>query len=328
MTDAPPSRDAPTLGRFIVGMPRAGTMAMVRALSRDPEVAAFGETLFFGRNWIGPGPDGRIDRSGIERQADVMSRLKLQPVGPDGMWPDFPTIADRIASEIRAAETPLTPTELFGRITGAVLSLTGRSYWVEKTPHHMMYLDRILEHLPDSRFVIMVRDPTAFLQSYKQQGDRMSGESRHRFHRLYHPAMASLVAKRTCETALRAIGHEQALLVRLEDLTEEPDVWLLRIREHLRLPTTEHIEYARHNSSFAEGKVERRPLSRAEQCWLRRLAGPSATRLGYDVQDLSNSPISLALSAATLPWWALRNLRTLAKLDQGGLRPLIRRWLG
>lgn len=226
MTDAPPSRDAPTLGRFIVGMPRAGTMAMVRALSRDPEVAAFGETLFFGRNWIEPGPDGRIDRAGIERLATSFSGLKLQPVGPDGMWPEFDVVADRIASDLRAAEGPSTPGELFGRVTNAVLSLTGRSYWVEKTPHHMMYLDRILEYLPDSRFVVMVREPKAFLQSYKQQGDRMSGVVQKRFHQLYHPAAASLVAKRTCETVLRASDREQTLLVRLEDLTAEPDLWL------------------------------------------------------------------------------------------------------
>lgn len=328
MTDAPPSRDAPTLGRFIVGMPRAGTMAMVQALSRDPEVAAFGETLFFGRNWIEPGPDGRVDRAGIERLATSFARLKLQPVGPEGMWTEFDVVADRIASELRAADGPSTPGELFARVTNAVLSLTGRSYWVEKTPHHMMYLDRILEYLPDSRFVVMVREPSAFLQSYKQQGDRMSSDAQRRFHRLYHPAPASLVAKRTCETALRAVGHDQAMLVRLEDLTAEPERWLRKIREHLRLPTTHRIEYARHNSSFAEGRVERRPLSTAEQAWLRRLAGPSATRLGYDVEDLSASPIALGLSALALPWWGIRNARTLAKLDQGGLRSLIRRWLG
>lgn len=328
MTEDPTRGESAVGGRFIVGMPRAGTMAMVQALSRDPQVAAFGETLFFGRNWIEPNKDGLLDHRSIEQHADVMSKLKLQPVGPEGMWPDFATIAGRIASEIRTAEGPLTPAELFGRITRAVLSFTGRSYWVEKTPHHMMYLDRILEHLPNSRFVVMVREPTAFLQSYKQQGDRMSGAAQRRFHRLYHPAPASLVAKRTCETALRAVNHEQALLVRLEDLTADPDTWLMRIREHLRLPTTERIEYARHNSSFAEGRVERRPLSNAEQAWLKRLSGRSATRLGYDVEGLSASPISLGLSALTLPWWALRNARTLAKLDQGGIRSLVRRWLG
>ena len=218
--------------------------------------------------------------------------------------------------------------ELFGRVTNAVLSLTGRSYWVEKTPHHMMHLDRIRRWIPGSRFVVMLREPRAFLQSYKQQGDRKAPSVRREFHRLYHPAAASTVAKRTYLAAAREADHEDVLLVPLESVQREPDVWMPRIRRHLRLPESDRSDFDQDNSSFAGGEVTTRPLCPTELAWLRRIAGPAAAGAGYDVEDLPTAPLSLALSAAMLPWWAISNARTLSRLDRGGLPSLVRRWLG
>ena len=229
---------------------------------------------------------------------------------------------------MRRIDVPCSPRDLFRTITDTVLSLTGRRFWVEKTPHHMMHLDRILEHLPESRFVVMVRDPAAFLQSYKQQGDRKPPEFRRRFHRLYHPAVACTVTKRTYEAAQHASRREGVLLVKLEVLVADPETWLLRGRQHLGLPVSTASSFTQDNSSFADGAVEQRPLSSAERAWLRTLAGPPAAALGYDVDLLGGSRFALALSGSTLPWWALSNLRTLAKIDQGGLSSLVKRWLG
>jgi hypothetical protein len=316
------------MGRFIVGMPRAGTSALIRALTLDPRVAAFGETLFFGRNWVEPDSAGRLDRSRIESAADLIEKIELHPAGSDGLWPTITSPSTAIADAMRRPGSDLTPGELFNRLTDEVLELTGREYWVEKTPHHMMYLDRILDQLPDSRFVVMLRDPRAFMLSYKQQGDRKAAEVRKRFHRLYHPAPASLVARRTYGAALAAERMEQVLVVPLERLQSSPEEWMPRIRGHLRLPLDGPMLYPKANSSFVDGRVEHRPLSSAELTWLAWLAGPSATRAGYDLGDMPTSSIALAGSAATLPWWLLRNARFISRLDRGGLRSTIRRWVG
>ncbi|MDA0296654.1 MAG: sulfotransferase [Planctomycetota bacterium] len=52
--------------RLIVGMPRGGTTAMMRALNADDRVAAFGETLFWGRAWVEPLQDGGLDAPRLE----------------------------------------------------------------------------------------------------------------------------------------------------------------------------------------------------------------------------------------------------------------------
>ena len=49
---------------------------------------------------------------------------------------------------------------------------------VEKTPHHVRHVDRIRRHVPDARFVIMIRGPEEFLLSYKHKGDTKPDEIR------------------------------------------------------------------------------------------------------------------------------------------------------
>lgn len=316
------------IGRFVVGMPRAGTTAMIRALSRDPRVAAFGETLFWGRFWIEPDDDGHLDQDRIARLAGNLATLKLEPSGDGGLWASPVDAIPRLTERLTRLPDGTTPTEAFGAITSEVLTLTGRRFWVEKTPHHMMHLDRILKWLPESRFVVMLREPTAFLQSYKQQGDRKPPEVRRKFHRLYHPAAAGMVARRTYQAAVDADRREQVLLVPLESLREAPGDWMPRIREHLRLPTDVPSDFEPDNSSYANGRVAARPLSRGELAWLRLLAGRDAATAGYPSLELPPAPFALAASAATLPWWAVRNARTISALDQGGLRALLRRWIG
>ena len=120
-----PSRPG-MMGRFIVGMPRAGTSALIRALTLDPRVAAFGETLFFGRNWVEPDSAGRLDRSRIESAADLIEKIELHPAGSDGLWPTITSPSAAIAGAMRRPGSDLTPGELFNRLTDEVLELTGR----------------------------------------------------------------------------------------------------------------------------------------------------------------------------------------------------------
>jgi hypothetical protein len=328
MIEPPVQESIPDIGRFVVGRPRAGTTAMIRALSQDPQVAAFGETLFWGRFWVEPDSQGRLDRSSIDRIANEFLTLKLDPAGDDGLWESRTTPIPALAESLRSAPDASTPAEVFRELTSQVLNLTGRRYWVEKTPHHMMHLDRILHWMPGSRFVVMLRDPVSFLQSYKQQGDRKPPEIRRQFHRLYHPAAASMVARRTFEAAHRVAQRDEVLIVPIEQLQSAPEEWMSRVRRHLRLPEFRDTQFARDNSSFADGQIAMRPLTSAEKAWLRRLVASPAASLGFNLRDtLPSAPIAWLLSVATLPWWAIRNARAISRLDRGGIRSLLRRWV-
>ena len=105
--------DSPNIGRFVVGMPRAGTTAMIRALGTDSRVAAFGETLFWGRHWVAPDEDGRLDRDGIERCAAGLASLKLEPSGVGGLWDAPTTPIPQLSARLAAVPTGASPAEAF-----------------------------------------------------------------------------------------------------------------------------------------------------------------------------------------------------------------------
>ena len=194
-----------TQARFILGMPRAGTQAMMRALNADSSVAAFGETLYWGRNWVEPNEHGELDAESIERIASSFDNNHLVPSeGTGSIADDGYALGAKAAEAVRTCTPGMNPGEVFARMCEGVLEYTQRSYWVEKTPHHLQHLDRITRYMPNARFVVMLRSPASFLRSYKHQGDRKDPETRKKFHRLYHPALASLVGRGTYRASINA----------------------------------------------------------------------------------------------------------------------------
>src|SRR5262249_18626036 len=195
---APPPATTST-ARFIVGLPRPGTTWMCRSLNEPSGTVAFGETMFWGKAHIPPGKDGFYSPAGLQRVKQLLlakpleSSLKIP--GPGGMQHITSANVSRLIEEV-FAELPARagPTEVFRAVGERVARAEGKSIWVEKTPHHLLYSGRILRHFPDARFVAMMRDPYSFLLSYKhQRGHENSDASRRRFRRRYHPAGGALV---------------------------------------------------------------------------------------------------------------------------------------
>ncbi|MCP4067807.1 MAG: sulfotransferase, partial [Phycisphaeraceae bacterium] len=70
--------------RLIMGMPRGGTTAMTRALNADPRVAAYGESLFWGRHWVAPDDEGRLNADALSRAAELLRNNILVPYNGPG----------------------------------------------------------------------------------------------------------------------------------------------------------------------------------------------------------------------------------------------------
>lgn len=329
MTAAPASTisNAP---RLVMGMPRGGTTAMMRALNADPRVAAYGESLFWGRGWVAPGESGGLDESRLERIASLLEKKALMPRGePGGLSENGRDIAGVAANAVRRLPSGVDPVTVFTSIGEAIARHAGREIWVEKTPHHLQHLGRIFDAMPDARVLVMVREPEAFLRSYKHQGDRKAPEIRERFHRLYHPMLASLVCRRTLQEAVRAVDNwpDSVMLVRLDEVRAEPRSVMARIRRHLELPDFDDVEFERSNSSFEGVATGPSPLGAAEITWLRLLTGQASRTLGLPVPDRRIAPLRFLGSAIGLIPWAIRNWKTISRLDERGIRGMIRRWL-
>jgi hypothetical protein len=326
-TPVPAISDPP---RLIMGMPRGGTTAMTRALNADPRVAAYGESLFWGRHWVAPGEDGRLDADDLARAAELLRGNILVPHnGPGALASDPRVMPEAGAAAILESPAGIKPAVVFKAIGEAIARGAGREIWVEKTPHHLQHLERIFAAMPEARVLVMIREPEAFLRSYKHQGDRKSPEIRSRFHRLYHPMLASLVCRRTLQEAKRAVMEwpESVMLVRLDEVRSDPPRVMARIRRHLALPDFEDAEFERSNSSFEGVAASPKPLGAAEIIWLRLLTGRASKTLGLAIPDRRIAPIRFLGSVLGLVPWSIRNWKTISRLDERGIRGMIRRWL-
>ena len=303
---------------------------MMRALNADDRVAAFGETLFWGRAWVEPLQDGGLDAPRLERIAELLRKKRLTPCGdPGGLSDEGRDLSATAADAVLAMPVGCRPVDDFDAIGEAIASKAGRRIWVEKTPHHLQHLDRIFEAMPDALVLVMLRSPEAFLSSYKHQGDRKSPEIKKVFHRLYHPMLASLICRRGLQEAIRCSERwaDALMMVKLEEIREDPTGVMGRIRSHLGLPEFLDVQFQQANSSFEGVSKDPSPLSPVETTWLRLLVGRDARALEMPLPDRRMVPIGFLLSVAALVPWAIRNWKTISQLDQGGIRGMIRRWL-
>lgn len=319
--------------RLIVGMSRGGTTALMVALNADHRVAAFGETAFWGRLWVEPGSDGRYDADRIGQIVSRLRGMRCVPFGEDGLSQDGTSLGDAMADAVDSVSVPATPLEVFRAMGDAVAAACDRDIAVEKTPHHLMHLDRVFAEDPGARVVVMLRSPAAFLRSYKHQGDRKPEPARSNFRRLYHPMIASLVCRGSLRAAAAAVGShpDQVRISGIETIRREPESELAAIRRHLRLPEFDDVSFRQVNSSFegrrGEASGNLPSLTSAERTWLALLCSRSARAVGLEVPKAGWGMLAIPWSMALLVPWLLRNRSLLGGMDRAGIRGLLRRWV-
>jgi hypothetical protein len=312
--------------RFIVGLPRSGTTWLCHSLNEHPDVAAFGETMFWGKAYIPPGANGHYDPATLQRVKQTLMAKPLESTirieGPGGLRNVSAANAAALIEEaFNEMPRNVGPAEVFSHVADRIARAEGKSAWTEKTPHHLLYARRILQHFPSARFVVLVREPYSFLLSYKHQsGHEKSASSQQRFRKRYHPLAGALVWRNTWRAAqtLLTSHPDQSMLVRMEDIANEPIDVMLRVHEFLNLRPIP-------GASATIGKInsteKRLPaeLSEADIAWINLLAAQDIQEAGYTVQNDGGGLQAIARSALDLPLWALRILHDLKRTTSGSL---------
>lgn len=312
--------------RLVMGMSRGGTTSVVRAMNLRGDVAAFGETCFWSLKHANP-KSGVLTESDLEHLAEFYSGHWLVPIrdGEGSLDCSRDELLQHVSDTIRRIKAPATPIQVFRAYGEAVAEFMGKSFWVEKTPHHIRHLNAIIAAEPNARIVIMLRSPEGFLSSYKHQGDRKADGTRQNFQRLYHPLIASLI----CRGYLRAAAQAKAAypqnveIITLEEIRKDETAALARIVNHFQLPSDVPSFIPGSNSSFIESNA-RPPLTRAEKWWLATLAGNSAAAIGYEVPVGQFSVGATFGSLCSLVAWPFLNLRRFVSLKDTPVRYLVR----
>jgi hypothetical protein len=315
-------------------MPRSGTTWLVKTLNLHPDVAAFGETQFWGRTYVAPDSEGLYGRAQLAAVAAHLKhnlRTSLSAIGEGpgclrGLKPEG--IDAFVEGFVAGLNPPLAPGEVFTRLCSAVAEAEGKRVCVEKTPHHVNWLDRIWRALPGVRVVLMTREPYGFALSYKH-ADRIPTIARKReYRRLYHPLGCALVWRTSLRAALRARARRpgQVLLVDLAEIREDEAAALDRVQRFLGLePAAAAGGLPPDNTSFPEG--ERSDLAPEDVFWINLVCRREMRAMGLPRRAVGFAPWRVLLSVLRLPVWAFWKLRDLHRRSAGSTLKYIRRWL-
>jgi len=237
---------------LIIGTARSGTTLVQRLCAELPGVWVPPETHFWdladrARHRFEFPLRGRTRAEFVEW---MMSELRDQNLAVD------PSV---IIESLRTQEIRIG---LWGVFEATVAAMSPDSAILgEKTPNHIAWWEHFAAHRPDLKFVAVVRDPRAVLQS--QRGVAW-GE--HDAHALAERWLAHQRSIRDCE---RLVGPARAMVMRYEDLVANTPMHHERLAGFLGVPFQPQ--------SLTEEQLSRHPLFPTRESWKDNATGAVTT---------------------------------------------------
>lgn len=220
---------------FITGNSRSGTTMMSRILGNHADVFTFQELHFFDEQLNGSA-DIKIDHwSAVKMYARLCS---IQRNGYFGNHNPAPFIkeAEKVFGEA-VQHKALTVYKSFLINEAAAHS---KKIPCEQTPQNIFALDEILKLIPESKVIVMVRDPREVLlsQKFKWKRRRLSGGKIPFFESLrsrinYHPVTISKIWSAAIREGIKYKEDKRVLHVQFEKLLENPAKVITEVCQHL-----------------------------------------------------------------------------------------------
>ena len=322
---------SPPLLAFIVGHSRGGTTWISRCLGKHPDVAVFGETLYWGRKFIAPPHDGNYNREQINQ---ILNRLKKKGITGHGVGTLKKVSPDNVSSVLdkafSGADSTMTPAQLFLKICQAIATKEQKKWAIEKTPHHLNFADRIKRFMPDVKFIILCREPYGFILSYKHQLDRytsIDGVEKRRRQRLYHPIICALIWRKYARSVdmVSKKYPGSTHVITLEEIRENPALVLEKAQQFLGLKTSADIMLATVNSSFSDQLKPR--LYSEELFWINIIGRQEMRAMKISKQQINYDWLRIVWSILTVPIWCFSFIYNMRNQVEGGLLLYLLHWL-
>jgi len=168
MTDQ--SFQLPDKAIFVVGYPRSGTtlvQSLVTALATDPAVVSFPETHFFNviEKSLSPDKDGRVSTTDLRAHVDLIREKTGLNVSGEEV-DDLCGRADGGRLDAHAVFEWIVFLNLRRTIKAPLRQIPFR--WLEKTPYHANFLERIFALYPRAQAIHVVRHPVAAVMSRRR----------------------------------------------------------------------------------------------------------------------------------------------------------------
>jgi len=287
---------------FIISQPKAGSTLLQRILAGHPDIQTSAET------WLMLHPVYGIRKRGIK--TDYNANLAATGVREflDHYADGKETYRDGVRSFART-------------IYGSVLEKHGKRLFLDKTPRYTMIVDELYALFPQARFVFLLRNPLAILNSelhtYVKGDWQILAE--------FAPDLVEAPAR---IVAARALLGDAAQQIRYEDLVTAPETQVRQLCAYLGIDFREDmLDYS--NTPAPQGRMNdpvgihrhTRPSGDSLEKWkamgsdgqqrhlaleyLDALGKQTVTDLGYDPVELRSTIERQALSATSkhiYPW--------------------------
>jgi len=201
---------------FIVGSSRSGTTLLQAMLASHPRVYSLPETHFFcdatprsrRLRWLGMVEPARAGKA-LDRVITLTGAQAGAAPAPAGR---------RYSRYCRA----------FVGALDTAAARAGKDVWVEKTPHHIDYVEIIARRVPGAQFIHMLRDGRDVLASQyeAQQQDPQVWKQ-------WPLEKMAETWNNDVQTSLACAGRKRHLVVSYEDLIESPEPELRRVAEFM-----------------------------------------------------------------------------------------------
>lgn len=294
---------------FVVGAPRTGTTLTMEILNRHPLVHLFDEVHYNERVVDQIGNPPTLTKQQIQHAVDILKQFCPR------FW------ETSVGEQARAGllEKVETSDVTHGMVFSEFLSRQARHFdkeiWGDSSPQDVLYMGMLKEWYPDARFVGLVRDPRAYLASYKNYYKKEISNYRNRF----NPMSNSLLWRSYMNALLDAKNgslSESLILLKYEDLVSDPETEVSRISDFLGLDFhAEMLNVRRQNSSYINVEEDRKKtgissgslgrwreeLSSSELWILNKICGKTMVKLGYELEGhhlgLGDLPDMLRMTA-------------------------------
>lgn len=251
---------------FLVGMPRSGTTSLMKLLNSHKDIVSFGESLFFGRQYLKPSEGEFYVREEITLLYKFYLNYNWINKFSDTQKQIYKELITKKYKELLLNDK-ITPKFFFDTLCKVFEFTFNKKFSIEKTPHHIHFIDRVKGHYPDSKFIITYRNPYDFMLSYKFQGSQTNEEVRRKFEKTYHPLQVALIWRKYINSITKYKALTNTLLLDIETLE---GYGLYKLAKFLNIEKEDLEILKKDNSSFSKMKVKPK-LDKIDIFWVNLL---------------------------------------------------------
>jgi hypothetical protein len=299
---------------FITGNSRSGTTMMGRVLNLHSKVFTFKEIHFFEQLCASSNLDNEINR---EASVNLIARLlAIQRVGylqySDKNIQDYIGIANDWYSK---EPNPVSPFTAYDRFLEKETEINGRQISCEQTPRNIFYIKEILDHNPNDKVIIMVRDIRDVLLSQKNKWKRkflgaksIPLKESFRAWINYHPFTIAKLWQACALTTVNYKNNPGVKIVKFEDLVSNPSEVISEICAFLGLEfEPQMLEVPKMGSSNRQDSNQKQGIdSTVLGKW--KTSGLNSSEIRIVQKTAAKEMKIFGYQEVTLPSWSILDL--------------------